>query len=229
MGYKMNDPERCEKHQMIIGTCSICNKADDQSLLSEVFDAVNTETESKDDDAPAASDTAVILTRLCVRADCIHGGKFQEVGRFEGLGDVCVDCLSVTDLIKRKNMENTKPGRGRRWTDDDIEFLRLNVDKMRNKELGEHLGRTAAAVGFRLTANGIRRKKKDWKGKKNRKQKKSQRVDDKTSELKLTIDFTDHPDVLKALLDRAKEELREPALEVIYILRMLQRLGKDGD
>ncbi len=46
---------------------------------------------------------------------------------------------------------------------------------------------------------------------------------------KLVIDFADHPDVFKALLNQAAEELREPAQEVIYIIRKLQRLGKADD
>jgi len=66
---------------------------------------------------------------------------------------------SVCDQIQKKNKENSK-GKQKRWSGEDDQFLRDNIDKMSNQEMANELGRTQAAVAFRLVKQKIKRKPK---------------------------------------------------------------------
>jgi len=48
-----------------------------------------------------------------------------------------------------------------KWAEHEVQYLRDNINKMSNREMGEYMGRTAAAVGFRLSSEGIKRDKKN--------------------------------------------------------------------
>jgi len=260
---KAQEEERCI-HQMLPGTCSICNSLKNLDMLSTAFDEVNAET--SEDGVPSAT----ILTKICQNAECVHGGAFQAIDKFENGKDICKDCQpeSVKNLIKEKNRERAKKKQQPIWSEEDKEFLRQNVDLMRNCELGEKLNRTTAAVSFRLSALGILRKNRKKRSKKVKGvekviedfdsekfylgklckdnhehqdsgkslRRKNSRVCvvcnnkyKQHSEHQVVVDFADHPDLLEALKESAKDSLRDIDKELLWVIKRLVTAGKLKD
>ena len=145
---------------------------------------------------------------------------------------------SVCDQIQKKNKENSK-GKQKRWSGEDDQFLRDNIDKMSNQEMANELGRTQAAVAFRLVKQKIKRKPKSknlrramilpftiWVNSvlKNRTCIDCRNLD--PTSLKITVNFSNHLDLWDEIKEIAKKCLRTPENQILWMIKRIQDHGK---
>ena len=128
--------------------------------------------------------------------------------------------MDQSDMVSKK----------RSWSDDEDTFLKGNIGKFKNRELGNHLNRSEGAIAVRLNSLGVKRSRKQKAEVRKKSKVKNEENKNKSSNQNdkiIKIDFTDYPGLLDSLTEMAHENFRPIENEILYLIReAAQKIGE---
>ena len=161
----------------------------------------------------------------------------------------CTDCqkrkdyvASIGGLTASVPVELTNMGRkmgsGRtwkKWTEDDVNFLKENVNRMTNKQMADHLGRPVTAVAGKLSVLNIKRNSDFKPGvvfENDNPKSNSLLTSDKIEPVNnrknfFIVDFSKYGDLYDRFLSFANKNFRTAENQILYLVS--QALKEDGN
>ncbi len=207
------DTGRCKKHNMLEGTCSVCDYVGAESsreMLRECFEEVKLENNNNEEE--------VVEKRICPEPDCELGDDPQPAFRFE--------------IHKSSGLPIGSCGRCRQNKPEEIE---TKVCKEPDCVVGEPqpIEQFGLHSRWKTRIHTCRSCMDNKRSARQQKRKAKPKAPDTPAQEKppvtnsnLTIDFSNHTDLLTELKKLAKEQLRTVENQALWMLAAVQKHGE---
>lgn len=149
------------------------------------------------------------ITPACV--NCRQRDEYvSSLGKMTHSVPVELSDMGISQMEKRK-----------RYTQGEERFLKGNIGEMTNKQLAEKLDRSEQAIGIKLSNMGLKRSDSQRSTSSifhRDLPRENSEQNSLTQPNRFLLDFSDHPQLYKRLLEEAAEHFRTPQQQALYFI-----------